>query len=69
MSDALIDAQALARWLGYERDGDIARWLRQHRIPYWYGKDRRPVTTVGAIDKVLHGEGEAESIEFEGLRK
>ncbi|MGH8656168.1 MAG: hypothetical protein ACREYE_30070 [Gammaproteobacteria bacterium] len=45
MSDALIDARALAQWLGYERDGDIARWLREHRIPYWYGRDRRPVTT------------------------
>lgn len=68
MSDALIDARALAQWLGYERDGDIARWLREHRIPYWYGKDRRPVTTQAAIDRVLAGEGDTEDIQFKGYR-
>ncbi len=65
MSEGLLNAEALARWLGYERDGDIARWLRQRRIPFWYGKDRRPCTTQKAIDSILVGEGEQERIPFE----
>jgi len=70
VSDTLIDATALARWLGYERDGDIARWLRTRNIPFWYGKDRRPCTTQAAIDSMLLGEGkgETEEIQFKGYR-
>jgi hypothetical protein len=62
----LINADALSSWLGYTRDADIARWLREHHIPYWYGKDRRPVTTQAAIDKMLVGQDE-DDFEFEGL--
>ncbi len=62
----LISSAEICEWLGYARDADVARWLQRHRIPYWYGKNHRPVTTQTAIDRVLIGEEGADEIEFEG---
>ena len=55
---SLITAQDLAHWLGYESSQRqrVERWLRDHRIPYFQGRDGRPCTTTEAINGKLLGQ-------------
>lgn len=55
----------LKKWLNCDRDADVERLLKERRIPYTYGKGRKPVTTDEAINSVLIRGRQSESEVFD----
>ncbi len=49
MNTQIVTQNDLQEILGYKRPGDIARWLRDNGIHYFY-KQGRVFTTIGLIE-------------------
>ena len=62
--DPIIQQESLLAATGYERPGDLERWLRKHDIPYHRGKGNRIFTTLDALNGKLQ-DPEPDEIEFE----
>lgn len=60
----LVTADQLRAWLDFEQDAKVEKWLREHRIRYFYGKRGRPVTTTTAINTALLERGDHEEVRF-----
>lgn len=52
MNNQIITQTDLEEMLGYKRAGDIARWLRDNKIKYFY-KQGRIFTTIGLIEAAV----------------
>lgn len=52
MNKQIITQTDLEEMLGYKRAGDIARWLRDNEIKYFY-KQGRIFTTIGLIEAAV----------------
>lgn len=50
---ALLSQEQLMEWTGFERAGDLEKWLKSRNIRYEKGKGKKIVTTQAAIDKVF----------------
>lgn len=47
-----LSPEDLERLTGYQRQGDVEKWLRQHRIPYFRGRIG-VWTTLDAVNAAL----------------
>ena len=63
-ADELVTADQLRSWLNFEQDAKVEKWLRGHRIRYFYAKGGRPITTTTAINAALLERGETEEVRF-----
>lgn len=48
--DPIVNQEQLLAATGYERPGDLERWLRRHHIHYHRGKANRIFTTIDALN-------------------
>jgi len=70
MSDNLVTQADLAEWAGFRPNQKVAiiRWLKDNKIPYFYGKGGTVCTTQHALDSRLvgsqNGQPEKEQVEF-----
>ncbi len=55
MANDLVNEQTLMEWLDYKQRGRIESWLRENRIPFFYGRDGMICTTQSAINNRLLG--------------
>lgn len=60
--DPIIQQEQLLKATGYQRPGDLERWLREHGIRYHRGRGNRIFTTLDALNGMLD---KSEEIEFE----
>lgn len=60
--DPIIQQEQLLQATGYERPGDLERWLRRNGIKYHRGKSNRIFTTIDALGGKLD---DTDDIEFE----
>lgn len=51
----LLKQDELKEWLGFKRPGDLEKWLRDNRVPFFYGKGGSICTTDDAINSRLIG--------------
>ena len=59
----LVNQQQLKDATSYTRKSDIIRWLENHGVKYWTGKDGAVVTTTEAINCALLPQNDS-NIEF-----
>jgi len=52
----LLSFDELKDWLGYTRAADVERKLKEFKIPYVYGINGLPVTTMDAVNSALIGD-------------
>lgn len=62
---ALITEEELMKQLGYERRGDLVRWLREAGIKYRPAKGGKIVTVQAAIDAAFVRPG----VEYSGEQR
>ena len=48
----IIDEGALKAATGYERRGDVERWLRDNKVPYYRGRKGALFTTARLLESV-----------------
>lgn len=48
-----VQQEQLLEWVGYQRPGDLMKWLDSRKIKYTQGKDGRICTTEEAINDAL----------------
>lgn len=60
----LITLAELKRWLQFDQDMKVEKWLRDHGIRYFHGKGGKPVTTATAINAALMEGGAREELRF-----
>lgn len=58
----LVSQEQLMAATGYERQGDLRRWLEENGFSYKLGRGGRIVTTVEAVNKAFR-EGKEEGWE------
>ncbi|MDA3922722.1 MAG: DUF4224 domain-containing protein [Salinisphaera sp.] len=61
--DPIVTQEQLMSATGYERAGDLEKWLRRKGIKYHRGKGNRVFTTVDALNGTLD-DVETADIEF-----
>ena len=61
--DPIVTQEQLLQATGFERPGDLERWLRKKNIRYYRGRGNRVFTTVDALNGTLV-EGQTKTIEF-----
>jgi len=49
----LVSEEALLEWTGYDRPGDLKKWLREKGIRFEEGKGKKVVTTLSAVNAVF----------------
>ena len=49
MTQLLTEAE-LKEWTSYKHQGDLEKFLQEHRIPYFRGKGGKLLTTLGLIE-------------------
>lgn len=52
----LVSQEQLMAATGYERQGDLRRWLEENGFPFKLAKGGRIVTTADAINKAFRAE-------------
>ncbi|OQX38088.1 MAG: hypothetical protein B0D91_05190 [Oceanospirillales bacterium LUC14_002_19_P2] len=52
-NNSLITEDQLKEWTKYARTGDVIRFLRDNKIPFWEGRGDSIVTTLEAINSRL----------------
>lgn len=55
LNQNLVDFEQLKAWSKFQRPTDVIRWLSQHQVPYFVGRDGLPATTLQAINSRLIG--------------
>jgi hypothetical protein len=63
MSNGLISNQELKEKLNCRQDGKVIKWLNDNRIQWVYDAKRKPITTLGAIERHLFKES-GEEVDF-----
>ena len=67
MNAGLVNTEQLQAWLGYERPGDVLKWLSRKDIAFFTGRDGKPVTTVEALNAALRmDDSSSKGLEFDG---
>jgi len=61
----VLTADQLRRATGYDQDAAVIKWLKRNGIPFHYGKDSRPVTTIQAVNRSLLAANESDDITFD----
>ncbi len=64
MTDVPMSFERLKAFLGYEQPKAIMRWLDDNGIHYKIA-NKKPVTSMSAINKALLGDDDDDKIEFE----
>jgi len=49
----LLKYEDLSEWFGYKRPSDIIKQLQKLNVSYYLDKDKRPITTLEAINSQL----------------
>lgn len=53
MSEALLNEEALKKWTGYTRKGDLEKFCKKHGIRVFPGRNGTICTTLTAVNQAL----------------